>query len=146
MRTKSVSLSLSHSLTLSRAHYLGQISEVAGQSEVKFRRVVVGDNPGEDRVLVQVIIGPTWWGGKRKWEKTQQQRLYTSREQGQHGNKDQQQEKLNMISGRLLLAGLSHNLPVLGGVLTRDGVEKDEVIEVGYLAALPALGHVGRLE
>lgn len=40
--------------------YLGQISEVAGQSEVKFLRVVVGDDPGEDRVLVQVIEGPTW--------------------------------------------------------------------------------------
>lgn len=35
---------------------------------------------------------------------------------------------------------------VLGGVLTRDGVEKDEVFKVGYLAALPALGHVGCLE
>lgn len=35
---------------------------------------------------------------------------------------------------------------VLGGVLTRDGVEEDEVLKVGYLSALPALGHVGGLE
>lgn len=45
-----------------------------------------------------------------------------------------------------VLAGLSHNLQVSVSVLTRDGVEKDEVIKVGYLAALPALGHVGGLE
>lgn len=32
--------------------YLGQISEVAGQSEVKFLWVVVGYNPGKDWVLV----------------------------------------------------------------------------------------------
>lgn len=32
--------------------HLGQISEVAGKGEVKFLGVVVGDNPGEDRVLV----------------------------------------------------------------------------------------------
>lgn len=44
------------------------------------------------------------------------------------------------------MAGLSHNLQVSVSVLTRDGVEKDEVIKVGYLAALPALGHVGGLE
>lgn len=32
------------------------------------------------------------------------------------------------------------------GVLTRDGVEKDEVLKVGDFATLPALGHVGRFE
>lgn len=35
---------------------------------------------------------------------------------------------------------------VLVGVLTRDGVEKDKVLKVGYLTTLPALGHVGCLE
>lgn len=34
----------------------------------------------------------------------------------------------------------------MGGNLTRDGVEKDEVFEVGYLSPLPALSHVGSLE
>lgn len=34
----------------------------------------------------------------------------------------------------------------MGGILTRDGVEKDEVFEVGYLSPLPALSHVGSLE
>lgn len=32
------------------------------------------------------------------------------------------------------------------GVLTRDGVEEHEVLEVGDLPPLPALGHVGRFE
>lgn len=31
-------------------------------------------------------------------------------------------------------------------VLTGDGVEKHQVLEVGYLAPLPALRHDGRLE
>lgn len=30
--------------------------------------------------------------------------------------------------------------------LTRDGVEEDEVLEVGYLPSLPALRHVGGFE
>jgi len=34
----------------------------------------------------------------------------------------------------------------LGGVLTRDGVEKHQVLEVGDLTPLPALSHVGCLE
>lgn len=32
------------------------------------------------------------------------------------------------------------------GALTRDGVEEHEVLEVGDLPPLPALGHVGRFE
>lgn len=32
------------------------------------------------------------------------------------------------------------------GILTRDGVEEDEVLEVGDLPSLPALSHVGRFE
>lgn len=48
---------------------LWQISEVAGQSEVKFLRVVVSDDPGEDRVLVQVIVGPTWREKRKKWNR-----------------------------------------------------------------------------
>lgn len=32
------------------------------------------------------------------------------------------------------------------GALTCDGVEKHEVLEVGDLPPLPALGHVGRFE
>lgn len=43
-----------------RGSYFGQISEVAGQSEVQFLWLIVGDDPREDRVLVQVIEGPTW--------------------------------------------------------------------------------------
>lgn len=38
---------------------LRQVSEVAGQSEVKFLRVIVSDDPGEDWVLVKVIVGST---------------------------------------------------------------------------------------
>lgn len=34
----------------------------------------------------------------------------------------------------------------VGRGLTRDGVEEDEVLEVGYLPSLPALSHVGGFE
>lgn len=34
----------------------------------------------------------------------------------------------------------------MGGGLTRDGVEEDEVLKVGYLPSLPALSHVGCFE
>lgn len=36
--------------------YLRQVPEVARQSEVQLLRLVVGEDPGEDRVLVKVII------------------------------------------------------------------------------------------
>ena len=45
---------------------LWQISEVAGQSEVKFLWVVVSDHPGEDRVLVKIVVGSTLW---KKWKR-----------------------------------------------------------------------------
>lgn len=32
------------------------------------------------------------------------------------------------------------------GVLTRDGVEENEVLKVGDFPTLPTLGHVGRFE
>lgn len=51
--------------------YLGQVSEVAGQSEVQLLRLVVGDDPGKDRVLVQVIVCATL--------KTQQKHQYRTR-------------------------------------------------------------------
>lgn len=35
--------------------YLGQISVVAGQGEVELFAVVVGDYPGEHRILVQIV-------------------------------------------------------------------------------------------
>lgn len=44
---------------------LWQISEVAGQSEVKFLWLIVSDDPGEDRVLVKVIVGST---SRKKWK------------------------------------------------------------------------------
>lgn len=40
--------------------YLGQISVVTGQGEVEIFTVVVGDYPGEHRILVQIIICTTW--------------------------------------------------------------------------------------
>ena len=39
-----------------RALYLGQITVVAGQTEVKVMRLVVGDDPREDGVLVEVVV------------------------------------------------------------------------------------------
>lgn len=39
--------------------YLGQISVVTGQGEVEIFTVVVGDYPGEHRILVQIIICTT---------------------------------------------------------------------------------------
>lgn len=45
---------------------LWQISEVAGQSEVKFLWVIVSDDPGEDWVLVKVIVGTTYSGRNEK--------------------------------------------------------------------------------
>lgn len=38
------------------------------------------------------------------------------------------------------------NLSHVSSGLTRDGVEEDEVLEVGYLPSLPALSHVGGFE
>lgn len=35
--------------------YLGQISVVTGQGEIEIFTVVVGDYPGEHRILVQII-------------------------------------------------------------------------------------------
>ncbi len=35
---------------------------------------------------------------------------------------------------------------LLSGILTCDGVEKHEVLKVGDLSPLPALGHVGGFE
>lgn len=62
-----------HSFRSFPVSHLGEISEVAGQSEVKFCRVIVSDDPGEDRVLVEVIIGTAWWKErsqeKRKWKR-----------------------------------------------------------------------------
>lgn len=45
---------------MSICHYLGQISEVARQREVQLLRLVVCDDPGEHRVLVQVIKRATY--------------------------------------------------------------------------------------
>lgn len=36
----------------------GQIPVVAGLAQVQVLGVVVGKDPGEDRVLVQVVVGP----------------------------------------------------------------------------------------
>lgn len=38
--------------------HLWKISEISGQSQIQLLWVVVGQNPGEDRVLVQVVVGP----------------------------------------------------------------------------------------
>lgn len=44
-------------------------------------------------------------------------------------------------------ASICNNITqVFDGILTRDGVEKDEVLKVGNLTTLPALGHVGCFE
>ena len=39
--------------------YLGKISIVAGEVKIKLARLVVGDDPREDRVLVEVVVGAT---------------------------------------------------------------------------------------
>lgn len=48
-----------------RVCYLGQVSVVAGQSEVQVFSVVVGDDPGEDGVLIQVVVRTAWREGGR---------------------------------------------------------------------------------
>ena len=40
--------------------YLGQISKVSRHGEVQLLRLVVGEDPREDRVLVQVVVCPSW--------------------------------------------------------------------------------------
>lgn len=78
--------------------------------------------------------------GKKEREK-KKQRLNKSKYQEltTQGQKD--------FCVHILNATICNNIKqVPGGVLTRDGVEKDEVIEVGYFASLPALGHVGCLK
>lgn len=47
---------------------------------------------------------------------------------------------------RLLRSSKPSQAEFRSGVLTRDGVEEHEVLEVGDLPPLPALGHVGRFE
>lgn len=41
-----------------RPRYLREISEVPWQGQVQLLRVVVGEDPGKDRVLVKVIVCP----------------------------------------------------------------------------------------
>lgn len=47
-------------LSYGGAGYLGEISEVPRQGQVQLLRVVVGEDPGKDRVLVQVVVRPPW--------------------------------------------------------------------------------------
>lgn len=41
-----------------RPRYLGEISEVSRQGQVQLFRFIVGEDPGKDRVLVQVVVCP----------------------------------------------------------------------------------------
>lgn len=41
-----------------RPRYLGEISEVSRQGQVQLFRVIVGEDPGKDGILVQVVVRP----------------------------------------------------------------------------------------
>lgn len=41
-----------------RPRYLGEISEVSRQGQIQLFRVIVGEDPGKDGVLVQIVVGP----------------------------------------------------------------------------------------
>lgn len=43
-----------------RPGYLGEISEVSWQGQVQLFRFIVGEDPGKDGVLVQVVVCPPW--------------------------------------------------------------------------------------
>lgn len=46
--------------TAIRPRYLGEISEVSWQGQVQLFRFIVGEDPGKDGVLVQVVVCPPW--------------------------------------------------------------------------------------
>lgn len=41
-----------------RPRYLGEISEVSRQGQIQLFRFIIGEDPGKDGVLVQVVVRP----------------------------------------------------------------------------------------
>lgn len=48
--------------------YLGQVSIVAGQAQIQLAGIVVGQNPGKDRILDQIVIGPSYTTQTKKYK------------------------------------------------------------------------------
>lgn len=153
--------------------YLRQVPEVARQSEVQLLRLVVGEDPGEDRVLVKVIIGSPWKRTNRCQVSALMMWLHSyewlcrclcmvtsisfiSIKGSENNNFCNLHKKIVTKLSKMpastrmdIFQLLDHHMPQSWhavSILTCDGVEKHEVLEVRDLPPLPALGHVGGLE